>query len=579
MGREQVEDPSMGSMMMRHALHEVLFTSPVSPTAASKGLVVTLPMSLLLHIVSLLDDISDLARITRTSRLLHYIAQPFLYRRVSLRSHGCLQLQMVESRRSGYGGPSPFNMALQGLVTRPYASLVRHLHLSGEIDEPRQEDFQRGRVPDKTMLLSVLIGVALEKMTNLESFTWELDYKPQKIVYQAMALHKSLTKLSLCFPSNRQYRNTCTIPPLPNLRALTVQNLDPSCSPDDISLLLLQSHKLEDLRLHFSPRLRREADVLANLESCFRRCLQAGHKLDLRHFAMQNVIAQDPTIFNQVFAHGQLPSECYFDTFGGFDGDPRTAFADNIWRLSAPDCLVPARHIRVNEFAPEFVRIARSKPQTIQNLILVSERGFGPNASVASSECGDSGSSTTSSSSSSDIVGLAEAYVETITEFHGRSIRRLLLPDRFALSLSQIKRIVQFCPDLEQLGCALDFSDRKILHLLLPSLKHLCAVRILSSNHLLDGCDADERDADEQQRRMYEMACDPRIIESPQLAFVGFASTIYRIGQVTKNVLPSGKVEMRRKIAVAQADDVQHIDIWGLDNLDISIGGLSNKCF
>jgi hypothetical protein len=562
----------MEQINMHHAFNEMLYASSMAYPAASTASAITLPLTLLLQIVSLLDDMSDLSRVARTSRLLHYITLPLLYRRVCLRSRG--SLQTAEGRRSGYGGPSPLNMALQVLVTGHHASLVKHFELTGTFDEPRQDDFLRGRVPEKTMFLSILVGVAVEKMTTLESFAWHLDCKPQKTVYQALTQLESLTKLSLRFPANRQSCNVCTIPPMPNLTTLVVQSIDASCSPDDISLLLLRSPKLEDLRLNFSPHLRREAQPSFSLGMMFRRCLQAGHKLNLRHFALQNAIVQDmaqyATMSRQLFGDIQLHSECYFDCFGGYDGDPRTAFADDIWQKISLESVAPARHVRVNEVAPEYVRLGRSRPQTIESFIIVSEREFGMNAPDAPRYLASS--STSPSSLNHEIVALTESYIEMITQFHGLSIRRLLLPDRFVMTVSQIQRLVQFCPKLEQLGCGLDFSDRNVFHLLLPFLKHLRAVRILSNSSM-----PDELCEKEQQRWSREMAQDSRILESPQLSFVGVGSTVYRIGQATRVVSPAARTKMQRKVEVVSKADVQHIEIWGLDNLDISLGGIPDS--
>lgn len=72
------------------------------------------------------------------------------------------------------------------------------------------------------------------------------------------------------------------------LRKFKATDIDPLCYPDDISMLLLGSKKLEDLRLHFSPRMRREAECSLNLDTFFGRCLRAGYSIPLKHLGMQN---------------------------------------------------------------------------------------------------------------------------------------------------------------------------------------------------------------------------------------------------------------------------------------------------
>jgi hypothetical protein len=104
----------------------VQYTSPavstippkdVGPRAAS-----ALPLNLIAHIVSYIDEIGDLARVTRASRLLYYMTLPQLYRRVTLHSYG--EMRYVNGRPEGFGSGSPFMMALNGLTTKSHATLV-----------------------------------------------------------------------------------------------------------------------------------------------------------------------------------------------------------------------------------------------------------------------------------------------------------------------------------------------------------------------------------------------------------------------------------------------------------------------
>ena len=255
----------------------VTYTSPVSitPAGGASARATTLPLNLIALIVSHLDDLGDIARVTRTCRLLYYMTLPQLYTKVKLHSYS--ELRHFNGRPEGFGGGSPFAMALNGLVTKEYANLVQDFRVWGEWKEFAEMDFGKGRVPDTTMLLNILMRAATDKMTKLKTFSWELDCKPLKTLYQGLALHNTLTSLTIKFPTSRAPRPSVIIPPMANLRAFRAMDIDPLCYPDDISVLLLNSKKLEDLRLHFSPRMRREAESSLSLDTYFGRCLRVSN--------------------------------------------------------------------------------------------------------------------------------------------------------------------------------------------------------------------------------------------------------------------------------------------------------------
>jgi hypothetical protein len=61
-------------------------------------------------------------------------------------------------------------MALEGLVSRNVSGFVKKLRLVGIWKEVDVDDFAKGRVPDNTMLLNIVVKAALEKMNALTSF-------------------------------------------------------------------------------------------------------------------------------------------------------------------------------------------------------------------------------------------------------------------------------------------------------------------------------------------------------------------------------------------------------------------------
>lgn len=99
------------------------------------------------------------------------MTSPRLFENVTLRSYDTIRY--VNGQPEGYGSGSPFTMGLNGLATGSLAIYVRSFTLSGEWKELDLEDFSKGRVPDKTMLLSIAVRAALDKMKKLESFRYD----------------------------------------------------------------------------------------------------------------------------------------------------------------------------------------------------------------------------------------------------------------------------------------------------------------------------------------------------------------------------------------------------------------------
>ena len=63
-------------------------------------------------------------------------------------------------------------MALDGLDSRNVAGYVRNFSLLGEWKECDIGEFEKGRVPDNSMMLNIVLRVAIDKMDRLESFRY-----------------------------------------------------------------------------------------------------------------------------------------------------------------------------------------------------------------------------------------------------------------------------------------------------------------------------------------------------------------------------------------------------------------------
>ncbi|KAK3703383.1 hypothetical protein LTR37_014489 [Vermiconidia calcicola] len=540
----------------------VTYTSPVSTLSTNDGSrATTLPLNLVALIVSHLDDLADIARITRTCRLLYYMSLPQLYRKVSLRSYP--EIRYVNGRPEGFGSGSPFTMALNGLITKDtHANLVQEFRVYGQWSEVGAEDFAKGRVPDNTMMLNILMRAASDKMTKLRSFSWELDCKPLKTVYQGLSAHSTLTSLTIKFPSTRTPRPSVIIPPMAILRAFRATDIDPLCYPDDISVLLLNSKKLEDLRLHFSPRMRQEAESGLNLDNYFGRCLRAQYKLPLKHFAIQNFYGPPMAGMSDVLDNEVCTSVAFLDLFGGGNkANSATVFLEQSWNDVPQTQQTHFRQVRINEPAPNHVTML-SQSEGLERLYVVNEKR--PRSGLTPKSPGQYVTPGGTPTDPDDTV-LAKQYIYALTRYHGRSLKHLLFPEQWNLAQEDLSDLIRYCPNLEQLAIAVNTEHAvTAMHLLLPFLPKLKAMRVLGSE-----CAKVAANDSTGLQQMEEMKMHLEKLMPSQMMWIGVGQHVWKAGRRYETMTDDGILVTRRKIMEASLDDVKHVQIWGLDTLDI----------
>ncbi|KAK4992257.1 hypothetical protein LTR50_001237 [Elasticomyces elasticus] len=560
----------------------ILAISPVSATAPERSSrASSLPLNLIALIISYLDDLADIARVTRTSRLLYYMTLPQLYKNVILRSHS--EIRYKDGRPEGFGGGSPFSMALNGLVTSNNAPLVQHFAMQGHWQEFGHDEFAQGRVPDNSMILNIVLRAAVDRMVKMESFSWELDSKPLKTIYQGLSLRPTLTSLTIRFPTNRSPRPTVMIPPIANLRAFKAMSIDPLCYPDDFSSLLLHSKKLKELRLHWSPRMRNEAEPSLSLYTYFGKCLAAKYRMPIEYLAFQNFFGLNDSELTEIWDTATLESTTFIDTFGGLKGDPNTVFVDDTWKRLPSPSRFNIKVIRCNELAIQHVQLL-SQYSGLERMYFINakrEKGVASKANVfaekdAVTTLGEL-SETSTVKLDQRIAGktahpkidgglpdLGKEYLHVLTTHHGCSLEHLLLSDHWSLGEDEMAHLVRCCPNLTQLGLALDTSEHQVLRLLVPFLPKLIAIRILDNGSLRKDLAVvyDERRMKSMSRDMWEMG-------RTSLKWIGIGDKIYQVGGDFQAEDENGNLEWRREINAVGKGAVNDVEIWKLDALEI----------
>ena len=563
----------------------VQYTSPASIHEHGSQL----PLNLIARIVSYLDDPGDIARVTRTSRLLYYMTLPQLYQHVALHSYS--DIRYVNSRPEGYGSGSPFMMALNGLVTKSYAGVVQHFRVWGEWKDVGAEDFAKGRVPDNSMMLNMMLRVCVDKMVKLRSFSWELDCKPLKTLYQGLAASDTLTSLTIKFPSSRLPRPSVCIPPMPALKVLKAIDIDPLCYPDDISVLILSSKNLIDLRLHFSPRMRIQAEPSLSMEAYFGRCFKTGYIPQLKHVAMQNFFGPNSHAFGAVMNPVSCESMTFLDTFGGAQGGSSNVFVDDTWRNIPSDTKFYCRTLRFNEFAEQHVNMIKNS-RGLERVYIVNDRAgkpamsstgntpgrdsaeyITPDDSPAPSSTTNTNATTVSLSTpadsfttarNADISTFGPFYINAFTQYHGASLQHLLLSAHWKLNETDISTLIRCCPNLTQLGLALASSQLSTLRLLLPFLEHLYAFRIL--DHDDPSAPSDQEIVEDLGRNLYRS-------NAHKMRWMGDTERVFRVGPTYQRMTEGGGVELLKRVERVGVEAVRHVEIWKLDCLDVLADG------
>ncbi|CRG84462.1 hypothetical protein PISL3812_01746 [Talaromyces islandicus] len=502
------------------AVNRNMFDASVHADQTGNGaaVLVALPLNLVAHIVSFIEEPGDLARMCRTCRLFNYMALPHLYRNISLTSYN--QIRYRNEQPEGWGSASPFLMGLDVLVTKPQAALVRSLTLRGEWKEPDLEEHSRvGRVPESSMVLNIAVRAALERTVNIRSFSWDLNTKLLETVYLGLSQLSKLTSLSIRFPTSRHPRPIYEIPAMPHLRSLRVTDIDPLCYPDDISTLLAKSRRLRELALHWSPRMREFQEPSVIVHDYFRQCTAENLPMKLRKVAFYNFYARRTIDMNAAIQEDMIEDMTFINNAnpGTEDSPYYLSFVDRTWLLAGhPSSTCSWKSIRHDTLTKEFceflasvtslerlyfVNPARIPAETMQSprqtggqLISTSNSTSNPtgqilNGAIQSSAMtsisgisrgGSAASSPHSPSANpSPILQLRDSFFIPIITSNGATLRHLVLPSRWPLSTLLIARLVRVCPNLEQLAMAPEVSAMESFQLLIPFLRKLSAMRIL----------------------------------------------------------------------------------------------------
>lgn len=513
--------------------------TPQIPNGASRLL--PLPLNLIALIISHLEAPADLARICRTCRVFHYMTLPLLYNNVTLRSYDVIRYSPHDGRPEGCGMGSPFVMGLNRLVLRNVAEYVQVLKLVGEFKEHDVEECSRiGRVPDSSIMLSTLARVIVDRCISLKELCWELNTKMLPSVWESL-VHSRIQSLTIKFPTSRTPKPVTIVPPIPSLISLKILDIDPLCYADDVSRLLAESRKLEDLTIVWNPRMREASELSVNLGTMFGRC--RDQPLKLKKAVVKNLFTHDDGTCPSYYDTNLVEEITVINSITSPGDTGASPFVEGPMRKLGPP-LPRLKYLRGDKPWEGMAEVLSNTGQ-LEKLYMPSPHKASPREFRA------------------DL--LRDGLIEAITQHHGQTLRHLLFPSRWRLSWEHIKRITRQCPNLQQLGFAATPSDfmgiKSELHLL-PKLKVLRLLEYPYSNPLSEQWHDYESFDDADNIDTFVKDVDPDYLPR----WVDFGDgPVYEIEKVRIPDEPDRKTRVKQR----DSDAVKDIDIWRLDSFDV----------
>ncbi|KAJ5208018.1 hypothetical protein N7449_002397 [Penicillium cf. viridicatum] len=475
------------------AINRSMFDTSIATDRPDGVSLMLLPLNL---IAQILEETGDVARLCRTCRVLNYMALPQLYRSLTLTSYD--NIRYCSPQPEGISSASPFTTGLNMVISRPHATLVQSVTLRGEWREIELvEHALVGRVP-LSMLLNIAVRAAIDRMTSLKSFSWELNTKMLETVYLGLAQLPRLTSLTIRFPSARHPQPAFILPEMPHLGYLKITDIDPICYPDDIATILLKSKKLRELKLHWSSCMRIAQEASVSLYRYFRKCITAKQPLSVKKLSFQNMYAFHVEEFNTAFDPATVEDVTVLS--GTQNIGWVNPFVESSWPRQVFDRKSRIKSMRMDtvsermsDFLGSFkglerlylVNVCSDSPDTLNSprprTVATHPMSPVPEHPAVSNETMAKSAAAMASPASqlNTILSVQNSYLKTIMMNHGTTLRHLLLCSKWTLSTSDVVRLVQSCPNLEQLALATDFSAMESLGLLVPFLRKLAALRLL----------------------------------------------------------------------------------------------------
>lgn len=387
-------------------------------------------------------------------------------------------------------------------------------------------------------------------------------------VWQGLG-NSTVTHLIVRFPSTRDPKPIALAPPIPNLKSLRVYDIDPLCYADDLSLLLLESKKLEDLSLFWNPRMRETREPSITINAYFGRVLSSPYRMPLKHIAYRNLFTHNTGGCSEIFDFSKLEGITSVESMDGLGDEGESGFLDPTYRNDDAKEISALRMLRIDRVSKRQAAFLNSFTGLEKVYFVGPQKPARNNPNGLSTPLSNSPASSVSNNSSDcTIASLKDQYIEVLTRVHGSTLRHLLLMPQWRLDSDDIAKIVRNCPNLEQLGIGVEFKQFENLRLLVPFLPSLTALRLLGNpddptfEDKMRELDINGLHEDKIGNHSVNQANSP-------LRWMELAGLLYHIGKTIPYTEEDGRPSYRKVVTKKPCEAAQDVEIWAMDSLNI----------
>ena len=397
-----------------------------------------------------------------------------------------------------------------------------------------------------------------------------------RTVWEALANKCSLKSLCIKFPNKRYPRPKILAPAIPSLESLKITDIDPLCFGDDISQLIQGSQKLRHLKLHWSPRMRAQADPSMQLSTYFGRTQAEDYHLPLKSIAVQNMCLYGGYSDTCAIDIHILEEITFLNSTGGLGDDGNAMFMDIDWRKPACSIMPRLKMLCIDKISQpqcdflssleglERLYLRGPSMNTAQTYTLPAINNLSPSNSALNTE-------SPNSCPPSSLQALKNLYLDAITHAHGSTLRHLLLIPQWHLTADEVSLIIRCCPNLEQLALSAEFGTFEHLRLLIPFLPKLSVIRFFGDEDQGGQFTAKMRELDSQPTHVERLGEELMNSQWCRIKYIelGGSDLIFEIGRGYK-VDDSGNPGVwRRRVKKRTLEEVKDIDIWRMESGDI----------
>jgi hypothetical protein len=336
--------------------------------------------------------------------------------------------------------------------------------------------------------------------------------------------------------------------------------------------------------------MRRERESSVSLHSYFGRAASANVQLPIKRLTYKNMYTRNDEELSTVFNLARLEEVTFLNCVN--PGDPSTVFIDETWRTSHHVFarLGKLKKLRI-DVADESTAQALAEISGLEEFYLVDRCA----AALRSNSTSTSSSPAVESSSSAAVaksgdtnvsnstpvtpttphyqlpasVSLGSEFVAALSTHHGHSLRILLLSARWKLGKETLSHLVKSCPNLYQLGIAIDGEQFQTLKSILPFCPKIFALRVLEVVETHATVMERMREMREAVPHVHTEVLGREVYkdEYKNVRYFGLGPAAFEFGKIIES--EQGRLKKRFVRYLTWDEAKKMAEIFGMDSLDV----------